>query len=138
LENGNISAYSPKVTEISSGFCYHDQDIKIESFLVSHGDWPCFGFKIVCPDKIIVISGDTKPTNSLIEAAEDCDVLIHEVYSATGLSKRDESWRKYHQKMHTSSIELGKIASNINVKTLYPIKVSKKSIPIFLYKRLFK
>lgn len=118
LEKGNPQAYIPKVKEITSGFKYENQYISIENFLVSHGDWPCYGFKIVCPDKTIVISGDTKPTQSLIKAASNCDILIHEVYSTTALSKKNQSWQEYHKRMHTSSIELGQIAAKVNTKTL--------------------
>ncbi len=39
------------------------------------------------------------------------DVLIHEVYSQTGFLKRTPDWQKYHSSFHTSSRELGEIAT---------------------------
>ena len=40
-----------------------------------------YGYKFETADKTIVISGDTTPTDALVEAATGCDILVHEVYS---------------------------------------------------------
>jgi ribonuclease BN (tRNA processing enzyme) len=37
--------------------------------------------------------------------------LIHEVYSTTGFATRPAEWQKYHSRYHTSSRELGELAS---------------------------
>jgi ribonuclease BN (tRNA processing enzyme) len=60
-----------------------------------------------------VISGDTCPSQNLVDVAQGCDVLIHEVYSAVGFESRPEEWQKYHSTVHTSSYELADIANNV-------------------------
>ena len=118
LEEANLQAYNPHIMEIQTGYIFIDDCVQIEAFKVNHGNWPCFGYKIICPDKTIVISGDTTPTELLIKKAKGCDILIHEVYSFTGLLKRNKSKQRYHASMHTSSKELGVIAAKIKPKTL--------------------
>lgn len=44
--------------------------------------------------------------------------MVHEVYYAEGLKKREPHWQKYHSSVHTSSIELGEIAKIVNPKLL--------------------
>jgi ribonuclease BN (tRNA processing enzyme) len=38
-----------------------------------------YGYRFDTPDRSIVISGDTNPTQATIDACRGCDVLIHEV-----------------------------------------------------------
>ena len=40
-----------------------------------------FSFRFDTPDRTIVISGDTAPTQALLDHSRGCDVLIHEAYS---------------------------------------------------------
>ena len=75
-----------------------------------HGSLPSFGYKFQTPDRTIVISGDTAPTEAVVEAARGCDVLIHEVYSSSRFQRLPPAWRRYHSSMHTSTRELAEIA----------------------------
>lgn len=118
LENGEPITYKIISHEIDQDVILNKNQVKISCFPVIHGEWVCFGYRIEADGKIIVISGDTAPSESLIENAKDCDILIHEVYSDSALRKRSENWQKYHKLMHTSSIELGQIAAQINPKKL--------------------
>jgi ribonuclease BN (tRNA processing enzyme) len=77
-----------------------------------------YGYKFIVPDRTIIISGDTRPSENLIKHAEGCDVLIHEVYSAEGLKKRTREWREYHSSVHTSTLELAAIAAKVKPKLL--------------------
>ena len=107
--------YNVVVHEIESGLIYKDSNVQVQAFAVKHGTWPqAFGFKFITPDKIIVISGDTAPSESIIEACRPCDVLIHEVYSKQKLDGRTPEWQNYHSSYHTSGIELGSIALRAN------------------------
>lgn len=104
---------------MKEGVIYQDDNVKVEAFPVPHGNWPnAFGFRFTTPDKVIVISGDTAPSDKLIEYAKGCDILIHEVYSHAGWSVRNEFWQNYHQKNHTSTFELGEIAEKVQPKLL--------------------
>lgn len=118
LEQANKTGCNVEANEISSGLIYSDFYVNIEAFHVTHGELESFGYKITTPDKIIVISGDTAPSDNLIEAAKGCDILIHEVYYTEGLRTRSDKWQKYHSSVHTSAIELGEIASKVKPRKL--------------------
>lgn len=118
LEPAETSSYIVDIHEISEGHIYKDDFVKVEAFGVNHGSLEAYGFKFVCPDRTIVISGDTSPSQNLIDAARGCDVLIHEVYSAIGLQSRPEEWQKYHSTVHTSSYELADIANEVKPRLL--------------------
>jgi len=107
----NHTGYLVKAFEIEPGVVYQDRNVKVEAFAVKHGSWPAFGFKFYTPDRIIVISGDTAPAGSCVEAYRGCDVLIHEVYSSAGFEGRSPVWQRYHSSVHTSSIELAEMVS---------------------------
>lgn len=100
------------------GLVYQDEKVRVEAFLVDHQPFEAYGYKFITEDKTIVISGDTIPSQNLIDHAKGCDILIHEVYSAQGVKRRDPKWYKYHTSVHTSSIELGEIAKEVQPKKL--------------------
>ncbi len=113
LEPVDPGGYGAVAHEIDTGRVYQDDSVAVDAFRVDHGEWDAFGFRFTTPDRVIVISGDTAPTDSLIEACRNCDLLIHEVYSSTGLARREPLWQRYHRRMHTSSKQLAQIASKI-------------------------
>lgn len=96
------------------GIIYEDDKVKVEAFLVNHPPFKAYGYKFTSENKTIVISGDTTPCDNLIKNAKDCDILIHEVYSSQGIKVRNPKWYKYHTNVHTSSLDLGKIAKKVN------------------------
>ncbi|MFX0173790.1 MAG: MBL fold metallo-hydrolase [Candidatus Hodarchaeota archaeon] len=118
LEPTPMDGYEVKVNEIYPGSIYSDSSVSVETIHVKHGLWTAFGFKFITQDKKIVISGDTAPTPKFIDFAKDCDILIHEVYSAIGLTNKKPEWIRYHSAYHTSSFELGDLAAIINPKLL--------------------
>jgi len=94
------------------GQIYKDMNVTVEAFPVPHGTWPnSWGFRFTTPDKIIVISGDSAPSEKVIEYANGCDILIHEVYYKKSWDTKNEFWKKYHKRNHTSTYELGEIAA---------------------------
>jgi len=118
LEPANDRGYRVEVTEIEPGIFYEDSNVKVEVFPVNHGSLEAFGYKFFTPDKTIVISGDTAPSEKLVEFYKGCDILIHEVYSVEGLKTRPPEWQEYHKNVHTSSYELAEIASQVQPKLL--------------------
>ena len=115
-EPGNDVGWRVKCHEFyNEGVIYKDKNVTVEVFPVIHGTWPnAWGFRITTPDKTIVISGDTRPSDKVIEYSKNADILIHEVYSYSGLNKRSEEWKKYHSEHHTSTVQLGIIAGRAN------------------------
>src|SRR5437899_3348018 len=65
----------------------------------------------VCSSDLIVISGDTRKTEAIVEQCHGCDILVHEVYSTEGFKRRPPEWQRYHARYHTSSAELAELAS---------------------------
>ena len=112
LEPSNKTGHKVNAHEIKPGVIYKDRNVTVKAFAVKHGSWKeAYGFRFETPDKTIVISGDCAPSQSVIDACNGCDVLLHEVYSQTGFLKRPPEWQKYHSSFHTSSRELAEIAT---------------------------
>lgn len=117
LEPANNLGWRVNSHEITEGEIYKDENIKVEAFLVIHGSWPnAYGFRFTTPDKIIVISGDTAPCENILKYSQGVDILIHEVYYKKGYDKKNDFWKKYHSKNHTSTYELGEIANKVKPK----------------------
>lgn len=118
FEPANPDGYKVDVSEITDGTIYELEGLKIKAFSVNHPPYESYGYKFIADDKTIVVSGDTAPCEALLREAYGCDILVHEVYSHEGLSFRNKSWQQYHRSVHTSSIELGRIAQQCGVKKL--------------------
>ncbi len=99
-------------TDIYPGIVYEDRNIRIKAFPVRHGRWRhAYGYRFETEDRVVVVSGDTAPTQTIVENCRGCDVLVHEVYSGLGIQNLNPSQRKYHRASHTSGFELGEIAA---------------------------
>ncbi len=119
LEKGDSLAYKVNVHEMKPGIVYKDSLVEVHAFLVKHGSWEeSYGFKFITPDKSIVVSGDCTYSERIIEMCNGCDILIHEVYSLDGYSRRPEKWKTYHKDFHTSSRDLAKLANLAKPKLL--------------------
>jgi len=118
LEPANQEGYIVIPREIEEGKICSDDNVQVEAFRVNHGSLESYGYKFILPDRTVVISGDTCPSDNLIKHASGCDLLIHEVYSAEGLKERTDEWRKYHSVVHTSTLELAEIARKVQPKLL--------------------
>ena len=111
LEPANTTGCKVLAHEIEPGMCYQDNRITVEAFTVSHGSWPAYSYRFTTADRVIVVSGDTCPVESIAQYAAGCDVLIHEVYSVAGLANRPPEWQAYHRSVHTSTRELAALAN---------------------------
>ena len=127
LERQTTSGYKVAVHEFDvadhGGVVYEKDGVRISAIPVIHGCWKqAFGFRIDTPDRSIVISGDTVPTNTILEAARDVDVLVHEVYPASQVAPElrigGDVWPSYMREFHTSDIELGALAAEAKPKLL--------------------
>ncbi|MFL6228341.1 MAG: MBL fold metallo-hydrolase [Pyrinomonadaceae bacterium] len=119
LEHGNRTGYKVNAHEIKPGVIYKDENVTVKAFLVHHGSWrEAYGYRFETPDKVIVISGDCAPSQSVIENCDGCDVLLHEVYTQVGYDKSKEDWRKYVTNFHTSTRELAALATKAKPKLL--------------------
>lgn len=123
LEREVANGYRVKVHEIHPGVIYERDGVRVTAFRVPHGSWKeAFGYRVDTPDRSIVISGDTSPSEALVRASQNVDVLIHEVYSPLHLEPEDRPggkyWPQYMREFHTSDVELGRLAARIKPKLL--------------------
>lgn len=126
LEPANNQGWRVNAHEITEGVIYEDTNLTVEAFLVKHGTWPnAYGYRFTTPDRVIVISGDTAPCDTIIEYGRGADILVHEVYSKKGFDQHDEFWQRYHAANHTSTHELAELANKtrpsliVLIHTLY-------------------
>ncbi len=118
FEKANADGYLVDVHEITPGIVYKDDYVTVEAIAVPHGTLESYAYKFTTADGVIVISGDTAPTPLLIEKARGCDILLHEVEYTAGVSARLPKWQKYHREVHTFSVDLAKIAQEVQPKRL--------------------
>src|SRR6185312_6584756 len=107
------------------GLVMQDANVKVTAALVEHPlVKPAFAYRFDCPDRSIVISGDTHPSGNLIELARGADILVHEVIDlqAIGVLVKELSHatrlREHLLAAHTPMSEVGRIATEAGVKTL--------------------
>lgn len=112
LEPANETGWRVNVHEITPGMVFDDGNIRVRAFAVPHGDWEvAFGYRFESADRSIVISGDTRASDAVVEACNGCDILAHEVLSAERLVARPPEWQRYHKNAHTSTRELAVLAT---------------------------
>lgn len=115
LEHEPAGGYEVDVRETDGGVVYDSAGVQILAIPVLHGSMPhAFGYKITTPDGSILISGDTRPSPALEQAARGVNLLLHEVYPEVRLAPEPrpggEDWPRYMRAFHTSDRELGGIA----------------------------
>ena len=110
-----------------SGVIYADDNVRVTAFLVDHGEAkPAYGYRLDTPDRSIVFSGDTAPSENLVEAAQGADILVHEVLSVDAVDAmiravspdRSEAMRKHLLGNHSTPRQVGEIATAAGVHTL--------------------
>ncbi|WP_420637373.1 MBL fold metallo-hydrolase [Candidatus Palauibacter sp.] len=101
-----------EAVDIDPGVIYEDDRVRVTAFAVPHTGWPeAYGYRFDGAGRTVVISGDTAPTDAIVEMCDGCDVLVHEVYSATTFRDRPPEWQTYHAQAHTSTVELAELAT---------------------------
>jgi ribonuclease Z len=79
-------------------------------------------FRFDTPGRSITIAGDTAPSPALAQAAKGTDVLVHEVYNSARVAPEarpgGEHWPEYLRTMHTSDVELGRLAASVGPRLL--------------------
>ena len=112
LEHGNLTGYKVQVHEVDPGVVFKDAKITVRAFPVRHGSWDqAYGYRFDTADRSIVISGDTSPADEVVKACHGCDVLLHEAYQQARYAAQSPDRQKYMRSFHTSTAEVGKLAT---------------------------
>ncbi len=73
--------------DIAPGIVYDDGGVRVTAFVVDHGMVrPAFGYRVDYAGHSVVISGDTRFSESLVAAARGTDCLIHTAWSPNALN----------------------------------------------------
>jgi len=102
--------------EITAGVVYKDANVTVTAFRTKHA-MDSYGYRFDTPDRSVVISGDTNPTQATIDACHGCDILIHEVLTQEWLAKRPD-FHKYAARFHTTTTQLAELASKAKPRLL--------------------
>lgn len=101
------------------GPVFQDDNVKVTSFLTCHSHWPeAYAYRFETPDRVITVSGDTRPCPGMLEAARNVDILIHSVYSeeirnAFPHPKNPGETRKVKQISQSSAREVAELAREV-------------------------
>lgn len=107
------------------GLVMQDANVKVTAAVVNHPPvTPSFAYRFDCPDRSIVISGDTAPSEALIRLARGADVLVHEVMHVPSIETlisgetNAKTLREHLLASHTTTDQVGRIATEAGVKAL--------------------
>ena len=102
------------------GLVMKDERVTVTCALVEHPLVPvAFAYRFDCPDRSIVISGDTRPCDALVALARGADVLVHEaLFVPAAPGAPGSALRRHVLNSHTSAEDAGRTASKAGVKTL--------------------
>jgi ribonuclease BN (tRNA processing enzyme) len=107
------------------GVVHRDENVTVTAALVDHPPIsPAFAYRFDCPDRSIVISGDTRPSDNLVRLARGADLLVHEVMYLPALERliasepNAQTLREHLLASHTTTEQVGRIASEAGVGTL--------------------
>lgn len=110
-EDLKVENLKPDVKEFDkAGTVYEKNGVKVTAFENDHGDVikPSYGYKIEYDGRSVVISGDTRYSRKVVEAAKGADILIHEVGAAKPALLAIPSFKKVIDH-HTSPEDAGKV-----------------------------
>lgn len=103
--------------EIKPGVIYKDANVTVTAFATKHA-MESYGYRFDTPDRSIVISGDTNPTEETIKACNGCDVLIHEAQMLELYTKMPERLHSFVAKYQTTTEQLAALATKAKPKLL--------------------
>lgn len=132
----------------TSGFVFADDKIKVTAAENTHfhlfnaGQDKSFSYRFETATRTIVFTGDTGPSDAVIDLAKDADVLVTEVIDAEETIRQSPGANQFatadaerlaaHMRVeHLAPEEIGKIAAKANVKmvVLTHIAPSDGSLP---------
>lgn len=125
MEKASTTGWRVNVHEIKAGVIYRDANVTVTAFPTSHGDWEeSFGYRFDTVDRSIVISGDTTPRQTTIDACRGCDILVHEAQTLKFINRplrpnaQGYDIKAYVARYHTDTEQLADLAGKAKPKLL--------------------
>jgi ribonuclease Z len=95
--------------EIVEGVVFDDGDLLVTAILVDHAPIePAFAYRIDYSGRSVVISGDTRPSDNIVEAAKSTDVLVHEVVAVDDAMAQNDRIKTIVSH-HTTARQAGRV-----------------------------
>lgn len=108
-----------------AGVVLEDENVRVTAAVVDHPLMThAYSYRFDCPDRSIVVSGDTRPSSALVELARDADVLVHEVMHVPSIESliarapHAKRLREHLLASHTTTEQVGRLATEAGVGTL--------------------
>jgi len=101
--------------DVRPGVVFERNGVRVTAFTVDHGGLlqPAYGYRVDYKGRSVVISGDTRPIESLITASAGADVIVHEVIAApAALLEKSETARRIVG-LHTLPEDAGRIFARV-------------------------
>lgn len=126
--------------DVQPGSIYEDANIKVTAVENTHfhipegtpyyGKYKSYAYRFQTPDRVIVFTGDTGPSDAVAELAKNADILVSEVASPDDLKQlliKNGTWQgmspdqqtafvRHLNEEHLTLEEAGKLAARANVK----------------------
>lgn len=106
---------------------YEDDLVRISATLVNHAPvFPALAYRFDTEDGSVVFSGDTSPSDNLVDMATGAEVLVHEVIDRQGIEEQfppprtpeTEATVQHILGAHTAIEDVGPLAERAGVPTL--------------------
>ena len=107
----------------SAGEVFKDDRVRVTAALADHPPIRhAFAYRFDTADRSIVISGDTRYSQNVIDLAKGADVLVHEVVSREFWERpntpQPASVVRHILASHTDAVDVGRVAAAAGVRTL--------------------
>jgi ribonuclease BN (tRNA processing enzyme) len=105
--------------DVAPGVIYQDDKVKVTAIENTHfhfppgsrpdGKYRSYSFRFETPDRVVVFTGDTGPSDALTDLAKDADVLVTEVTMASDvidLYKRSGIWQTKNEEEQAGFVRM--------------------------------
>jgi ribonuclease Z len=103
--------------DIEPGLVYERNGLRVTAIRVNHrAIAPAYGYRIDYGGRSVVLSGDTRVSPDLIEAAGGTQLLVHEVFQASEALLKDNPAMARVKTFHVDASEAGSVFQRVRPK----------------------
>lgn len=118
------SLFAPEDVPGDGRVCELD-GMSVTAAAVEHPPLEAYAYRFDAGGSSIVVSGDSRPCDAMVDLARGADVLVHEAFSpgdlhllTQGTNTKVERLQEHFRRAHTTAEDAGRIAARAGVKTL--------------------